>query len=215
MTSQPILYGVPQSTFVRAARIALAEKGVAYELRPVPPGAEDGAARHPFGKIPFFRHGELVLAETAAICRYIDRVFPGPALQPEDAGKAALCDQWVSAIADAINQTMVRGVVLPRLVYPHFGRPVDEAAVSALVPQIEKQCAELERALAPHGFLADTRPTLADFFLVPILFYMQRTPEGEKVLPRFAGLGRWVKVMNERPSVKETVPPPVAPPRAG
>jgi glutathione S-transferase len=81
------LYGAAYSVYVRAVRLALEEKGVAYELLPVDIFAEEGppqdyARRQPFLKIPAFQHGDFQLYETDAILRYIAAAFPGPALQP-------------------------------------------------------------------------------------------------------------------------------------
>ena len=57
----PVLYGAASSVYVRAARLALAEKGVAYNLVDVDVFAPGGPpaehmARHPFGKVPAFEH---------------------------------------------------------------------------------------------------------------------------------------------------------------
>ena len=79
------LYGFPISTYVRTARIALAEKGVAYELLPFEPNTEEMIAVNPTGKVPAFKHEDFVLYETLAITKYIDQAFDGPALQPADA----------------------------------------------------------------------------------------------------------------------------------
>ncbi len=53
---RPQLYGADYSVYVRIARLALLEKGVAHDLVPVDIFAEGGKpvshlARHPFGKI--------------------------------------------------------------------------------------------------------------------------------------------------------------------
>ena len=55
-----MLFGEPYSVYVRAVRLALEEKNVAYELVPVDifkPGGPppEHYARHPFGKIPEFK----------------------------------------------------------------------------------------------------------------------------------------------------------------
>ena len=71
----PILYGAAYSVYVRAARLALAEKGVAYELVEIDiyGAAPDWYARlHPFRRIPAFAHDGFVLYEAAAILRYVD-----------------------------------------------------------------------------------------------------------------------------------------------
>ncbi|MCG8422050.1 MAG: glutathione S-transferase N-terminal domain-containing protein [Proteobacteria bacterium] len=45
--SQLILFGPPQSSYVRTARWACAEKGVDHELRPVELGSDDHRRLHP------------------------------------------------------------------------------------------------------------------------------------------------------------------------
>jgi Glutathione S-transferase, N-terminal domain len=83
-TDHPIVFGAPYSVYVRAVRLALEEKGVAYELVPVDIFAVDGPpsehlTRHPFGKIPAFEHTGFCLYEAGAITRYIDEAFCRPA----------------------------------------------------------------------------------------------------------------------------------------
>ena len=68
--AQITLYGSPISTFVRTARIALAEKGVSYDLKDVWVDSPEIQQRHPFQKIPVMRHGDFELYETFAIARY-------------------------------------------------------------------------------------------------------------------------------------------------
>lgn len=81
----PTLYGATYSVYVRAARLALAEKGVAYELVNVDifgAAPEWYLKLHPFKRIPASEHDRFVLYEAAAILRYADEVVEGPALQP-------------------------------------------------------------------------------------------------------------------------------------
>ncbi|CAM5211102.1 Glutathione S-transferase OS=Bosea thiooxidans OX=53254 GN=ARD30_25575 PE=4 SV=1 [Bosea thiooxidans] len=72
----------PYSVYVRAVRLALEEKGVAYRLDPVDVFAKDGPPaslleRQPFGRIPAFEHDGFRLYEAGAIERYVDEAFPG------------------------------------------------------------------------------------------------------------------------------------------
>ena len=206
-----LLYGVPQSTFVRTTRMALQERGVPYTPMPCPPGHVDGEARHPFGKIPFMRYGDLVLAESLAIIRFAEREFPagryGPSLWPDDPRRVALCDQWVSAICDSIAQRIGGGICFPRLAAPVFGMPVDEAAVAAAVARLPATLAELEGPLSRRPYLTGDTMTVADLYLVPILHYLGQTREGQAVWPDFPHLAVWQARMAERPSVRDTVPP--------
>lgn len=207
-----LLYGVPQSSFVRTTRMALMERGVPYTLMPCPPGHVDGGARHPFGKIPFMRYGDLVLAESLAIIRFTDREFPagryGPSLTPADPRRAALSDQWVSAACDSLTQRIAGGIAFPRLAAPVFGFPVDEAAVARAVERLPETLSEVERPLAAHHYLTGDTVALADFYLVPILYYLGLTQEGRAALPGFPAIAAWQDRMAERPSVRDTVPPP-------
>jgi hypothetical protein len=79
------IIGVPQSNYVWVVGIACHEKGVPYTLVPVVPHAPEVDAIHPLGKIPALRHGNITLAESRAICFYIDRVFSGTPLVSRDA----------------------------------------------------------------------------------------------------------------------------------
>lgn len=202
------LYGGPHSSFVRATRMALHERDVPYTLVPCAPGHVDGDARHPFSKIPFMRYGDLILAESIAIIRFAEREFPAaPSLFPSESRRAALCDQWVSAICDSVTARIGRGITFPRLVSPVFGWPVDEVAIAAAVEKLPETLDELERPLAEQPYLTGATMTVADLYLVPIIHYLGMTQEGQAVLPRYAAIRAWQARMAERPSVQATVPP--------
>jgi glutathione S-transferase len=109
---QPIVFRAPYSVYGRAARLALEEKGVGYELVPVdifasggPPAAH--LVRHPFGKIPAFEHAGFRLYEAEVITRYIDEAFAGPRLQPEDVHGRARMTQIISVLDSYVYRTLV------------------------------------------------------------------------------------------------------------
>ena len=90
MTGDVIVFGAAYSVYVRIVRLALEEKGVPYRLEEIDIFAEGGPpadylARHPFARIPAFEHEGFCLFEAAAITRYVDEAFDGPALMPQDA----------------------------------------------------------------------------------------------------------------------------------
>jgi glutathione S-transferase len=64
-----IIYGSSISPFVRKVLVALNEKGIRYEHRPVAPQAEDAdfRAASPMGKIPAIDHDGFRLADSSAI----------------------------------------------------------------------------------------------------------------------------------------------------
>jgi glutathione S-transferase len=201
------IYGAPFSTYVRTARMACMEKGVDYDLEVVDIGADAYRAIHPFGKMPGFRHGDVQLYETPAICFYIDTAFDGPALQPSDTPAMARMIQWISATCDYGYQSIVREVVIPRFVLPMRGETPDEAAIEAALPRVETFLNAADEALAQSDYLAGDDLSIADLMLVPCLFYFSATPEGKALMPKYEHLGAWMERMMARPSFAATMPP--------
>ena len=205
----PIIYGPSFSTYARTARLALEEKGVAYELRPVNIMAGEGQAsehtrRHPFGKVPAFEHDGFSLYESIAIARYIDRVFPGPALQPADPRQAARMDQIIAVIDSYAYGSIVGKLVWQRLVVPMQGGQGDEGVVQGAMDMVRLCLSEFERLKGSQPFLAGPSVTLADCFLAPIFGYLTMTPDADGLLSGAPGLRQWWQTMSERPSMQKT-----------
>lgn len=205
--SDIVVYGFAPSTFVRTARLALEEKGVDYELATVEFGSAALLKLHPFGRIPAFAHGDVRLYETSAIARYVDEAFDGPALQPSDAGARARMDQWISAFNCYYNPTLVRVLILERLVAPMRGRETDQARIDEALPEIEKHLGVLERELGDgRAHIVGEELTLADLFFAPPIAYLRMTPESERLLANRPAIGRWFDTVSARPSFAATQP---------
>jgi glutathione S-transferase len=201
-----VIYGFPQSTYVRTARMCLHEKGVDYALEPVDLGSDDYRALHPFAKVPAFRHGDVRLYETVAIARYVDGAFDGPDLTPADVVDAARMSQWISVVIDYVYPTLIGKVVLERFAPAIRGRDADEAVITEALPQVEYQLGVLDAALAGPAMLAGDTPTIADFFVAPILFYAAITPDTAALVEARPNLVRWHTEMAERASYQDTIP---------
>ncbi len=130
------------------------------------------------------RHGDFELFESKAIGTYLDRMFPGPRLIPEDPRDAALAEQWISAVNTVIDRTMVRtylfGYIFPKTA---DGKP-DRKAIDEVTPALREQIDILDKAVAKTGHLAGKQFTLADINLMPILFYVRNFPEGGEAIAR-------------------------------
>jgi glutathione S-transferase len=48
---------------------------------------------------------------------------------------------------------------------------------------------------------------LADLFLAPKVFWLDKTPEGQAALPKYLAVRRWYQAVAARPSFRATVPP--------
>jgi glutathione S-transferase len=210
---KPILYGASYSVYVRSARLALAEKGVDYDLVEVDVFAPDGPpaehlARQPFGKIPAFEHDGFRLYEAGAIIRYVDEAFPGPALQPADPRARARMNQVTSIIDSYAYPNLVWGVFVERVSGPARGRPTDAAKLAAALPKCET-C--LDALVALMGdFLAGAQLTLADLHAAPMFDYFLQTQEGTEMLARRPALAQWWQRMRGRQSMLASAPKPRA-----
>ena len=202
------LFGYPQSTFVRTVRMTLEEKGVPYVLEPVDIKSPEFRRHHPFQKMPAFRHGEIGLYETSAIARYIDEAFPEPPLQPENPAGRGLMMQWISNILCYLDGAMIRRFVLEH-VFPSGadGKP-DREKLDAALEEIRYQLQVLDEGLDGRAFLAGETVSLADFFLAPIIYYLEKFPEGSRALEAAPRVTAWHAEMSRRPSYTATVPPP-------
>jgi glutathione S-transferase len=203
-----ILHGYHYSVYNRIARLALAEKGVAYTRVEVNPFAEPSPGYlvlHPFGRVPALVHDGFVLYETGAITRYVDRSFAGPALQPGSPQALARMDQLIGVIDSYGYWPMVRQVFSHRVFRAAAGRPVDEAEIAQGLIGATKVLAALE-ALASEPFLTGPNLSLADLHVGAMVAYFTLAPEGAAALAKYPRLAAWWVRVSQRASFTTTDP---------
>lgn len=205
-----VLHGYHHSVYVRIVRMTLLEKGVPWRHVEIDPFAEtisaDYLALNPFGRVPTLVDGDFVLYETAAISRYIDEAFSGPALQPTIAADRARMTQFI-AIADSYGYwPLVRQVFSQRVFRPATGVAPDEAAITEGLEKSAKVLAAWESLTARSGFLVGRDLTLADLHLAPMIAYFTAAPEGAAMLVKFPRLSAWWGTMSVRGSLARTDP---------
>jgi len=205
-----ILHGYRYSVYQRIARLALAEKGAAYQQVEVNTFAPDVPAAylalHPFGRVPALVHDGFALYETAAITRYIDRVFPSPALQPAEPKALARMDQIIGVVDAYGYWPLVRQVFSQRVFRPRLGQPTDEAEVAKGLGVAGKVLAALENLTADAAYLIGPTLSLADLHLGAMLAYFVQAREGEALLQEHARLAAWWRHLRQRPSFGATDP---------
>lgn len=201
------LHGMDFSVYVRIARLALAEKGVAYRLVPLNPFADDppdpNRELHPFGKMPVFVWNGTRVIETQAIIRFVDEAFPGPSLQPRAAMERAQQNQVIGICDSYLYAALVWGVFVEVLRKPVEGGETDQGIVDASLKVTDTAFSAIE-SLLPEGE-ADT-VTLAELYLAPVLDYGLRVEAAAALAGKYPRLCRlWAK-MRERSSFTETEP---------
>jgi len=198
------LIGAGLSPFVRKARVAFAEKGIAYEHDPMVPFgvSAEYKRKHPLGKIPCLEVDGRPLPDSSAICAYLEKVQPQPALYPSDPYDYARAI-WFEEFADG---GLINGTVpffQQRVLQPlFFKKPGDEALVQkAATETLPPLFDYLERELGGNDYLVGNRFTVADVSVGSILVNY-RHGKGEVDAKRWPKLAAYVERIHSRPSFK-------------
>lgn len=206
MAAKPVLYGFDGSTYVRSVRMVLMENGIDYEQVPVnvlegETRQPDHLARHPFGKVPVLDIDDTRLRETPAICQYLHETGSGDGLVPEDPKLRAKMNEAVQLIVSYGYDALI-GVAGYHLFPDLIGGQDDDLRKSAL----EKSDTLID-LLMEHAdpWICGTHPSLADYVLGPIIFYISLTPDADQLLKN-AKLRMWWKAMQDVESFKATEP---------
>ena len=199
------VFGAPLSPFVRKVRVALAEKNLPYELKPVFPGSDDAEFRalSPLGKIPAFKDDQVGLADSSVICAYLEKRYPTPALLPADPAAYATV-LWFEEYADSkLFHVCTEGVFFERIVKAMRSAPADEAKVAAALKELPTVCGYLEQQLAAGRFGGSTL-TLADIAIATQFVNLQHG--GEQIDGNaFPKLAAFVTRTLARPSFADCV----------
>ena len=194
MADTPVLYGFNGSTYVRTVRTILAKKNIAYEQVPVNVLAgetrqPEHLARHPFGKVPVLDIDGLRLRETEAICRYLDDRTPEPSVVPADPKDRAYMTEVINLIGSYGYSAMLGGVAAYHL-FPDFVGGKNEEARRQGLEDTKKLLTLIMEIKGERPWIAGQQPSIADYLLGPLMFYLSLTPDMGEVLG-VAGLQDW------------------------
>ena len=203
------IYGVKGSPFVRKVQVFLAEKGVDYEMEAVSifPAPAWFAAINPAKRIPVLRDRSVgtegvagTIPDSSAICAYLERKHPAPALYPADAfayGRALWLEEWADTeLAGRIGLGMFRPLVVQRL----LGRPPDVAhARRTFREELPPLFDWLEGELGGRTFLVGDAFSIADLS-VATHFVNLRFAGGFIDAARWPRVAAFAERMHARPS---------------
>jgi glutathione S-transferase len=205
--AKPILHGGNLSPFVRKVRVALAEKGIAYESVPVVPVGQSREYLRisPLGKIPCYQEGEFILPDSSAILAYLERKQPNPPLYPSDPeqyGRALWYEEYADTkVAQVLSPAFFQRFVRPR----YFKQPADEALIRKTIAEDAPPVFDyLEGELSDREFLAGGRFSVAD--IATATFFVNFAHAGEQVdASRWPSLVEYLARIHARPSFKAII----------
>ena len=172
MTSVIELYGAGTARTLRPIWMA-EEINIEYDLYPI--GPRTGETRtekytelNPKQKIPLLKHGDFLLSESLAICRYLQRLdIAKRDFIPKESRLRALEDEWCNFIYGELDETSL-------YVMRRHG---DLAQIYGDAPNVVKSCEEyfykqlsvVEKKLKKQETLFGLDFSLADILLVSCL----------------------------------------------
>lgn len=197
------LYDGGRAPNPRRVRIYLAEKNIEIEKLPVDIGAlaqrsPEFTALNPLQRTPVLVLDDgAVIAESIAICRYFEELFPEPALFGTGALERARIEMWqrrmefgllttVGAVFRHLHPAMVE-MEVPQV--PEWGE--------ANKPKVREFLALLDSHLADREYLAGNF-SVADITGLVALDFMK--PARLEVPEEFSHVRRWHGALKARPS---------------
>ncbi|XOV88032.1 MAG: glutathione S-transferase family protein [Pseudomonadota bacterium] len=199
------IHGSPVSPFVRKTLVCLIEKGVAHERNPISPfpPPESHLKISPLGKIPALTDGDLAIPDSSAICGYLEKRFPEPALYPADAGEYGRA-LWYEDWADNELPKATASLFFNRIAVRMMKREPDEAVIQNILNKVQPPIFDyLEAEIGDKTYLAGGTFGIADIAVT--CQFIQMMYAGEKLPESHPNILRYVTAHMHRPSFKQLV----------
>ncbi|MDH0342297.1 maleylacetoacetate isomerase [Chromobacterium haemolyticum] len=177
--TERVLYGYFRSSAAYRVRIALNLKGLDYRYQAVnllkgEQRSPEYLAINPQGLVPLLDDGGVKIAQSLAICEYLDEAYPDtPRLLP--AGAAARARVRALALAIAADIHPLQNTRVGKYLQTEYGKD-EEGKAEWIRHWIQTGFDALEPLLAatPGRYAAGEQPTLADVCLLPQVFSARR-----------------------------------------
>jgi glutathione S-transferase len=213
------IYGVPLSVHTRKALVTAMHKGLDHRLEVVIPVIPDNppadwSTLSPTGLIPVLRDGDRTLADSTAICLYLEKKHPAAPVLPADAegyGRALWFDAYAggTVFRHVVHPLFHQQVVAPNIKKIASDRRIIDTVLQDVQPKI---FGYLESQIAGK-FLVGSSLTLADIAVLSNFLTYQymgfridagRYPTLARYLRDLAGLELFQRALaQEKPFVEQ------------
>jgi len=195
------LCGFPASNYHNKVKVALIEKGVAFEEVIVYPSRDDALLRDsPMGKLPFLRTERGPLAESQVILDYLEDAYPDHPLYPTDPFDRARVREVITILELHLE------LVIRRLYgEAFFGGKASDGTKAEVEKALVKGLAALARRADFAAFAAGDTFGAADCVAsmhLPVLAMAAKISLGRDLLAeQFPAAKAYTKRIADRPSV--------------
>ena len=176
------LCGFSVSNYYNKVKLAMLEKGIAFEEALVMTGSKEEAvlSASPLGKVPFLRTDTGSLCESQVIVDYLEAAYPAVPLIPADPMAAAKVRELCTFIDLHLE-------LVARQLYPQafFGGTVSQELQDKLRLQLGKHIAGFKRLAHFGPFVAGDSFTIADcaaYVSLPLVAMATKKVLGEDLL---------------------------------
>ena len=200
-----ILHDLSAGMHPRRVRIFMAEKGIAIERREVDAagGANalpDFLRLNPLGKLPVLELDDgSAIAESLAICRYLEALHPQPPLMGQTPQGSAHIEMWTLRMDHELSQPIALAFVQSSDFYRGRVEQVPEVAGWARNRALQTM-AWLDGELAERSHIAGDDYTLAD--IVAQCACVLGKAVGLRIPPEKTHLSRWFTLVSARPTAR-------------
>jgi glutathione S-transferase len=194
------LCGIHLSNYHNKVRLALLEKGIAFEedANCRPSQKDEWVGRSPMGKVPVLEVDGASLSESQVICEYLEEVYPEKPLYPRDPIARAKVRELITHIEWHVE-------MVARRLYAEtfFGGKVSDSAKEAVKKDLARGVRTLTALAKFDPFIAGKELTLADcaaFVHLPLVSLATKIAFGEDLLASLPQLKALMALLRERPA---------------
>jgi glutathione S-transferase len=194
------LCGFHVSNYHNKVRLALLEKGIAFEEDATcrPSQKDEWIARSPMGKVPILEVNGATLTESQVICEYLEDAYPEKPLYPKDPIARAKVRELITHIEWHME------MVARRLyVQAFFGGTVTDEVKQAVEKDLTRGVRTLKVLARFDPFIVGKDLTLADcvaFIHLPLVSLSSKLVLGRDMLEGLPQMKDYIKMLRARPA---------------
>ena len=198
------LCGFHIRNYFNKVRIAMLEKGLAFELDPTcrPSQKEDFLARTPMGKVPFLEVDGEHLVESQVICEYLEEVYPQRPLYPREPLARARVRELIVILElhmELVGRRLYRSLFFG-------GPPASEELKESVEADLTKGVRAFRMRARFDPYVAGAELTLADcaaFVHLPLVSLATRLAFGRDFLESMPQIKPYLQLLGERPAFRQ------------